>query len=148
METVWIGYTSYYPSDFVELGDRLQPSQGLEAYNSEQYPRTSTYFVVANTGSDKGEYLLIAQAVYAGIALVGIGECIRPSPARFPELWSVLRGLLSFAVLFPAWVWGLTRLYLQTWALVGLHARHSSDTRQPGSSSTVNTVEQVKVKDD
>lgn len=64
--------------------------------------------------------LLTRQAVYAGITLVCIGEQIYPSPDRFSSVWAVLRCLISFSVLFPAWIWGLARLYLQTWALVGL----------------------------
>lgn len=62
----------------------------------------------------------LPQTVYAGIVAVCALERVYPLPARFPGIWDVLRCLITFAVLETAWIWGLTRLYLQAWGLVGL----------------------------
>lgn len=68
-----------------------------------------------------GDWLMLcSQIVYSSMAVVCMFEQVYPSPLQYPALWDALRTLISFAVLETAWIWGLTRLYLQAWGLVGL----------------------------
>lgn len=46
-------------------------------------------------------------------------EPFYPAPLQYPALWTAVRQLVGFAVFETAWIWGLTRLYLQAWSLAG-----------------------------
>jgi hypothetical protein len=71
-------------------------------------------------------------AIYFGAFLILFLETFTVPPAHLPDIFVVLNVLLSCAVFGLGWLWGLMRLVLEAWSLIGLGmtapaSRHRSE---------------------
>jgi hypothetical protein len=88
--------------------------------------------------------LRLWQAAYAAIFSIHALELAFRPPARFPDLFVVLNLTLSAAIFGLAYLWSLTRLVEEAWAMAGLASQppaRSAPSTLPRRLSPANSID-------